>query len=48
MMKNRFFMLVRLIVDPLLVRREELIAQTYSTERDQVLSAQPVDGEKQL
>ncbi len=33
---------------PLLVYQENLIAQAYTMERNQVLSAQPINGKKQL
>src|SRR4029077_6796660 len=48
LMSRRFFMLFSLAEGPLLVHRANLIAQTHSTQCNQVLSAKPVDGENQL
>jgi hypothetical protein len=48
MLSSRFFMLFSLTNGPLLVHEANLIAQAHSMERNQVLSAQPIDGKKQL
>ena len=48
MRRSQFFMILILTDCPRAVRRSNLIAQAHSMERNQVLSAQTVDGEKQL
>jgi hypothetical protein len=45
---SQILMLLVLAEGPLLVHRTDLVAHARSMERDQVLSAQSVDGEKQL
>src|SRR5678809_393731 len=47
-MRNQIFLLLFLAEGPLLVHRADLVVHARSMERDQILSTQPVDGEKQL